>query len=62
MGVVMLGTFTSGYTSLFKILFELEQLIDAHKYINLTLPIVYNELVLQLQNFKFLDFTLLLPQ
>jgi hypothetical protein len=45
MGVVMLGTFTSGYTSLFKILFELEQLIDAHKYINLTLPIVYNELV-----------------
>lgn len=57
----MLGTYSSGYTSLFKILFELEQLIDAHKYLNLTLPIVFNQLVQQLQNFKFLDLTYLMP-
>jgi hypothetical protein len=61
LSMIVAGSFGSGYTSLLKILFELEQLIDAHKYLNLNLPVIFNQLVESLQNFKFMDLSNLLP-
>lgn len=62
LSMIVAGSYGSGFTSLVKILFELEQLIDAHKYLNLNLPVIFNQLVESLSNFKFMDLTNLLPQ
>lgn len=62
LSMIVAGSYGSGLTSIVKILFELEQLIDAHKYLNLTMPIIYNQLIDGLSSFKFMDVTNLLPE
>jgi hypothetical protein len=61
LGLVVAGSYASGYTSLLKMLFELEQLVDFHKYLNLTLPVIFNQLVEDLASFKFMDLSILFP-
>ena len=45
MGLVVTGAYGAGLTTMVKMLFEMEQMIDFHKYINLTMPVIYNQLV-----------------
>lgn len=42
LGIAIGMAFSGGYSSLVTILFEVEQLIDAHRYIKLNLPVVFN--------------------
>ena len=51
----------SGQTSLIKMLFELEQLIEFHIYLNLEIPVVFKEFIEALSSFKFLDLTTFIP-
>lgn len=62
LSMIISGTYSGGYSGLVKLLFELEQLIDAHKYLNLTIPVVFNQLLDSLLYFRFMDITSLLPQ
>ena len=62
LGLVVAGSFGGGLTGLLKILFEMEQMIDFHKYVNLTLPVVFNQLVESMSSFRFMDLTVLLPE
>lgn len=58
----MIGSSMSGGASSFvRILFELEQMIEYHKYLNLTTPVVFSQFLLSLSSFHFLDVTALLP-
>ena len=61
LGMVVAGSYGAGLTTFVKMLFEMEQMIDFHKYINLTMPVIFNQLVEGLSSFKFLDLTLLFP-
>lgn len=59
---MMIGvSISGGLSSMMKLIFELEQTIDYHKYINLTMPVVFNQFILSLNSFKFLDLTALFP-
>lgn len=62
LGMVVAGSYGAGFTSVVKMLFEMEQMIDFHKYFNLTMPVIFNQLVEGLTSFKFLDLTILLPE
>lgn len=55
------ATATAGQTSLIKMLFEVEQIIEFHKYLNLDIPVVFKEFIEALSSFKFMDFTTVLP-
>ncbi len=61
LGIIIGMAFAGGASSLVTILFELEQLIDAHRYLKLTLPVVFNELLYNMLYFRFLSILNLLP-
>jgi hypothetical protein len=61
LGIAIGMAFSGGYSSLVTILFELEQLIDAHRYLKLTLPVIFNELLKNMLYFRFLSILNLLP-
>ncbi len=42
-------------------LFEIEQMIEYHKYLNIELPLVFKEFIESLSIFSFLDVTTVLP-
>lgn len=43
-----------------KMLFELEQVIEVHKYVNMELPVVFKEFIEALSMFRFMDITTVL--
>lgn len=51
---------SSGQAALIKMLFELEQVIEVHKYLNLELPVVFKEFIEALSSFRFMDITTVL--
>jgi hypothetical protein len=61
LGITIGMAFSGGYSSLVTILFEVEQLIDAHRYVNLNLPVVFNQFLLNMVYFRFLSILNLLP-
>lgn len=61
LGIAIGMAFTGGYTSLVTILFELEQLIDVHRYLSLKIPIIFNQLLASMAYFRFLSILNLLP-
>lgn len=52
----------TGQTSLIRVLFELEQIIGYHKFLNLEMPVVFKEFIEALSSFQFLDLTNFIPQ
>jgi hypothetical protein len=53
--------YSGGFSSMVTILFEIEQLIDAHRYVKLDLPVVFNQLLINMIYFRFLSILNLLP-
>jgi hypothetical protein len=58
---VVAASTSSGQASLLKMLFELEQTIEVHKYLNLKLPVIFKDFVVSINNFRFMDVTTIIP-
>jgi hypothetical protein len=50
-----------GLSSMLKMLFEIEQMIEFHKYLNMEMPLIFKEFIESLSIFKFLDITTVFP-
>ena len=50
-----------GLSSMLKMLFEIEQMINFHKYLNMEMPLIFKEFIESLSIFKFLDITTVFP-
>lgn len=59
--LVVGATSGGGLSNVLKMLFELEQLIEFHKYMRLELPLIFKEFIESLSIFKFLDVMALFP-
>ena len=60
-GVLIGAASATGQTSMIKMLFELEQIITFHKYLNMEIPVVFKEFLEALSSFQFMDLTFFLP-
>lgn len=58
--LIIAASSSSSQTSLIKMLFQLQQIIDVHRYLHLEIPVVFKEFVESLMYFRFLDFTAVL--
>ena len=61
MNMIVGASMSGGMSSMLKMLFEIEQIIEFHKYLNLSLPIIFDSFLDTLINFKVLDLTTLAP-
>lgn len=50
-----------GLSSMLKMLFEIEQMIEFHKYLNIEMPLIFKEFIESLSIFKFLDIMMVFP-
>jgi hypothetical protein len=50
-----------GFSNILKMLFEIEQMIEFHKYLHMEMPLIFKEFIESLSMFKFLDIMLVLP-
>ena len=60
-GVITTLIMAAGQSSLVRIIFEMEQMIEFHKYLNLEIPVYFKEFLEELSVFKFLDLTVIIP-